>query len=357
MNSDYSDKLQKELDFYDDVESVHCLPESQHYVNETYLRPLLTRHFGYGSFVEMVQQFADRISGWVGSRPLKVLSVGSGNCDFEISLLADHGMNLRVHCLELNQRMLDRAAEAARERGVVRQLRLVHCDVNELELEESYDLVIGNYALHHFVELERIFDRIHAAMEDHAFFLINEMIGRNGHMFWEPSLDLCNRLWALLPRPMKYNHLLQRDPPLREQWDCSAESFEGVRAQDILPLLDQTFHFVDFAPFYALVNRFTDRDFGPNFDPDQPFDRALLDLVWQIDDLVCSRRLLKPTQMQAAVARKEQTAHPQRWMYFETPAGLYQLDDTRVYEVFDRFQLAPAPPPGDGNTGGPPQLD
>lgn len=342
MDPEYSEKVRKELSFYEDVESVHSLPESQHYVNESYLRPLLTRHFGYGGFVEMVQQFVTRIQGWVGDRTLKVLSVGSGNCDFEIGLIADHGMNLKVHCLELNQKMLERAAESAHEKGVSRRLRLVHCDINELELNETYDLVIGNYALHHFVELERIFERIHEAMEGHSIFLINEMIGRNGHMFWEPTMDLVNRLWSLLPRAQKHDHLLQRDLPLREQWDCSTESFEGVRAQDILPLLDRYFHFVDFAPFYAILNRFTDRDFGPNFDPANPLDRALLDFVWQLDDMICSRHLLKPTQMQAAVARKDQTGHPRRWIYFEHPAELYGLDDSRFYEVFDAFDLSPA---------------
>ncbi len=341
---DYSDKLKKELDFYEDVESVHVLPESQHYVNENYLRPRLVEHFGYGSYLEMVRHFVERISGWLGGRTLKVLSLGSGNCDFEISLLSDHGLNLKLHCLELNPRMLERAAEAAREKGVTRRVRLVHCDINELELDETYDLVLGNYSLHHFVELERIFDRIHGAMEPHAFFLVDEMIGRNGHLFWEPTLDLCNRLWSLLPRHLKHDHLLQRDLPLREQWDCSAESFEGVRAQDILPLLDRTFCFVDFAPFYALVNRFTDRDFGPNFDPADPLHRAYLDLVWQLDDMVCRLHLLKPTQMIAALVRREQTSHPRRWMYFETPAELYSLDDSRFYEVFDRFSLLPEIP-------------
>ncbi len=341
---DYTEKVRKELDFYKEVEDVHALPDSQHYVNETYLRPRLAEHFGYGSYQEMVLHFVERISGWLGGRTLKVLSLGSGNCDFEIALLADHGLDLRVHCLELNPRMLERAAEVARKKGVGRRIRLVHCDVNELELDEPYDLVLGNYALHHFVELERIFDRVHEAMEPHAFFLINEMIGRNGHLFWEPTLDLCNRLWSLLPRPLKFDHLLQRNLPLREQWDCSAESFEGVRAQDILPLLDRTFRFVDFAPFYALVNRFTDRDFGPNFDPTDPLHRAYLDLVWQLDDMVCRRHLLKPTQMVAAVVRRDQTAHPARWMYFETPAELYGLDDSRLYEVFDRFSLRPEPP-------------
>lgn len=341
MDRKYADRIRSELTFYRDVESVHDLPVSQHYVNNTHLRPLLLERFGFGTFSEMVAHYFQNVSERLG-RPLEVLSLGSGNCDFELELVETHGLQGRFTCLELNRDMLDRAAAAVREKRLRSRFRLSECDVNALELDQEYDLVIANYALHHFVELEHIFARVREAMHDRSCLLVSDMIGRNGHLFWEPTLDFCNRFWSLLPRDHKYNHLLKRTFRLREQWDCAADGFEGIRAQDILPLLDEYFSFRDFIPFHALVNRFTDRDFGPNFDPDDVVFKSFLDLVWYLDDFCCSQHLLKPTQLLACLEKSDVPEQEKRSLYFERPADLYRLEESRLYEVFDRCKSQPA---------------
>jgi len=335
MERDYSDRVKSELDFYEDQESVHDFPESQHYINENHLRPLLVDRFPYGRFDEMVLHFYRLMKEWIPDRPLKVLSLGSGNCDFEINLVVENGLDCYVHCLELNLRMLDRAAESAKEKGVSRQFRFMNADANELSLGEEYDLVIAYYALHHFVALEHIFEQVHNALMPHSLFLVNDMIGRNGHLFWDSTLEFCRRIWNLLPKDMKYNHQLREQSTVREQWDCAQEGFEGIRAQDILPLLDRYFNFLDFAPFYAFVNRFTDRDYGPNFNPENPLHRAFLDLIWQLDNHCCANRLLKPTQMMACVVRKDVQVQAGRFLYFPTPSSLYELPDAALFERFD----------------------
>jgi hypothetical protein len=334
MGDEYKDRVKRELELYEGMESIHELPPSQHYLNETHLRKLLNETFPYGTFEEMVAHYYERLFERLG-RPLEMLSVGAGNCDFEIHLLSRCGLQAHITCLELNPAMLDRAAAAAREEGVMRQLRLTRCDVNELMLPRRYDLIIANYALHHFVELERIFAQLKQALHEHSFLLVNDMIGRNGHLFWEPTLDICNRLWMLLPKDKKYNHQLLRWARVRKQFDCSQEGFEGIRAQDILPLLDNEFVFRDFAPFYAIVNRFTDRDFGPNFDPDLPLDRALLDYIWQLDLYCCRNRLLRPTQMLACLQKTHLPEEERRWLFFERPADLYRLEDRALLRHFD----------------------
>jgi hypothetical protein len=59
-------------------------------------------------------------------------------------------------------------------------------------------------------------------------------------------------IWETLPDSKKYNHQLKRLEREFVNWDCAKEGFEGVRAQDILPLLVERF---DFEKFMAFGNR------------------------------------------------------------------------------------------------------
>ena len=82
-----------------------------------------------------------------------------------------------------------------------------------------------------------------------------------------------------MPSRYKYNHQLKRFEELYENWDCSKEGFEGIRAQDILPLLLQTFRFEAFVAFGNLPDVFVDRGFGHNLDPTSQEDVDFVDRI------------------------------------------------------------------------------
>ena len=81
------------------------------------------------------------------------------------------------------------------------------------------------------------------------------------------------------------------------------ESFEGIRSQDILPLLLDHFHFRLFFGFANVIDPFVDRSFGHNFDATAPWDRAFIDAVQErIEKEMVSGRI-KPTHMLAVVEK------------------------------------------------------
>ena len=338
----YAAKIRAELSTYQAVENVHDLPPSHGYISETYLRPLLQRTFGWGSFNELLLQQISAHPRREGA--LRVLSLGSGNCDFELGICERVERPCTFVCHELNEQMIARGREGAAARRLGERFTFVPGDINQLKLEGEYDLVIANHSLHHFVELEHIFSEVEGSMGPDAVFVINDMIGRNGHMFWEETLDLCNRMWALLPKNLKYNQQLKQRFRHRIQYDCSSEGFEGIRAQDILPLLDEHFAFRAFAPFYAVINRFIDRDFGHNFQLENPLHRGLLDAFWHLDDLSLRLNALKPTQMIALLQSPRTPAPALRSIYFTCPQQAYDLAPEAYAEVFDEAPGgAPAP--------------
>ncbi|MGQ0651648.1 MAG: class I SAM-dependent methyltransferase, partial [Betaproteobacteria bacterium] len=107
--------------------------------------------------------------------------------------------------------------------------------------------------------------------------------------------------WRELPPAHRYNVQLRRQEDEFLDWDCSADGFEGVRAQDILPLLLQRFHFELFVPFGNVIDPFIDRSFGPNFDRESERDRAFIDRVQAIDEQAMLEGCVKPTHMFAVL--------------------------------------------------------
>ena len=83
--------------------------------------------------------------------------------------------------------------------------------------------------------------------------------------------------------------------------DCAEERFEGIRAQDILPLLNKVFHFELFIPFANVVTVFIDRPFGHNFDAKGEWDRDFIDRLHARDDAAILKGEIKPTQMLAVL--------------------------------------------------------
>ena len=79
--------------------------------------------------------------------------------------------------------------------------------------------------------------------------------------------------------------------------DCSQYGFEGVRAQDILPLLLERFAFEIFIGFANAIDPFVDRNFGHNFDASATWDRRFIDRVHAADEAAIVSGRLTPTHM------------------------------------------------------------
>jgi len=155
--------------------------------------------------------------------------------------------------------------------------------------------------LHHLVALEPLFDHIASALPPHGRFVVSDMIGRNGHMRWPEALSIVDEYWAELPQSYRYDRqrFLQLDE--FENWDCAKDGFEGIRAQDILPLLVERFSFDAFLAFANVIDPFVERSFGPNFSADREWDRAFIDRVHARDEKELSAGRIKPTHMFAVM--------------------------------------------------------
>jgi SAM-dependent methyltransferase len=304
--SDYQLKLVKEIEYYRSMANVHDLPEIFHYWSNKYLVPKF-RQFGFGNPKEFYATYMLKVLAAKAPDPTYFISIGSGNCEFEIEiaekLLASGADQFILECMDLNPHMLDRGRKLAEEKGVVSRMQFLNQDVNSWHAERCYEIIMANQALHHFVELETLFGKIYETLSPGGYFLTDDIIGRNGHMRWPEALAIVKEIWKVLPEKKKYNHQLKRVEIEYDNWDCSKEGFEGIRAQDILPLLIKKFQFDLFIGYGNVIDIFIDRSFGHNFNPENEWDRNFIDRVHYTDEENLEQGIIKPTHMTAAMTR------------------------------------------------------
>lgn len=304
---DYSNRTKAELEVYKHQINVHDLPPIFHYWSGNHLRPI----FDDAGISTMEGFFADELARKYRpalERHFVFLSIGAGNCDMEILVakeLAKKGFrHFQIECLEINGAMIERGRLQAQQEGVISHIELISADLNTWVACKQYDGVMANQSLHHVMNLEGLLRQVRNSLGDSAVFVISDIIGRNGHMRWPEAMEVIDDLWQELPESHKFNHALQRYEPAYANWDCSVEGFEGIRAQDILPLLMKEFEFEKFVPFGNVIDIFVDRAFGRNFDPTSKWDCAFIDRVHKIDEEGFQSGRLTPTHLMATLSKQ-----------------------------------------------------
>jgi len=288
---------------YHDVSAVHDLPDICHYWSQRHLLPLLREAGCEGQedfFLQHIVRFRDH-------GQIRIVSLGSGNCEPDIRLvrsLLELGIEqLRYECIEFNGAMLERGREAASRQSVAHLMQFTQADIACWQPQGSHEVVLVCQFLHHVPGLEALFDKISSTLTDDGLLLVDDIIGRNGHMRWPEALVLVNQLWAELDAAHKFHHLHGQTNREFLNWDCSLTGFEGIRAQDILPLLLERFHFASFLAFGNVIDVFIERTYGPNFDINKPADLAFIDRVHALDQASIESGRIKPTHMLAALCK------------------------------------------------------
>ena len=299
---EHADRIAQEISFFKDMD-LNALPAIYSYWSNKYLTELLNE--AYDSF-DLFGVFARELGESVRTtgNPT-IVSIGSGDAEVECAIAArmlDLGYtDFCFECLELSTFLIDRARERVAGTRLEAHLRFVEIDLTQWAPTAPFGACFANHSLHHIIALEHVFDQIRAHLAPNGSFLTSDMIGRNGHMRWPETQAIIDAIWQVMPDAWKHNRSLKRFEREFVNWDCSSHGFEGIRAQDILPLLVERFHFHKLVAWGGIIDPFIDRAFGHNLDPQVDFDRQFVDTLWQTNRTLVSLGVIKPTQMIAVM--------------------------------------------------------
>jgi SAM-dependent methyltransferase len=111
-------------------------------------------------------------------------------------------------------------------------------DVNRASLpHNTYDLILCNACLHHFVELERILDEISAALTEGGLLAVWEFVGEKRLQWCEARMAFQNALLDEVPEGFRAGS----ESRIRRPDVSTLSPFEAVRSDDIPALLQERF--------------------------------------------------------------------------------------------------------------------
>ena len=320
---EYESRIRSQIAQYANPERLLKLGPIYHYWINKHIRPRVSEVFGVSDALLFYAQYTAEALRQPGARR-RIVSLAAGDCLLEITLikkLLDMGeTDFVVEAVELSPLRFERARASASAEGVAQYLLLTEADLNTWVPVGKYSAVIAKDALHHVVALEHLFDAIQGVLEEDGVFLTTDMIGRNGHMRWPEALEIIQGIWKFIPDHYKTNHQLKRVEKEYDNWDCSKTGFEGIRAQDILPLLVEKFTFRAFLGFGNLPDIFIERGFGHNLNVSDPHDTGFIDFLEQLNSLLIDLDYLKPTMIYGVMTRRKQHAPSPRCYRHWTPA-------------------------------------
>jgi 2-polyprenyl-3-methyl-5-hydroxy-6-metoxy-1,4-benzoquinol methylase len=329
---DYAKRIDQQLKQYANVDLLHRLPAIRDYWFAKFIRPRVQQVF-YAEKSRRGDFYAnlfEDILRHTTSGDARLLSLGAGDGKHEITIvkqLQSRGLDgFKLECLELSETLLEMAKQTAEENGVSELMLFSQADLNEWSPGREYAGVLAHQALHHFVNLERIFSNVIQCIGTTGIFATCDVIGRNGHLLWPEMLSLTESLWSSLPIEKKFNHQLKKTYEAFPNHDCSAQGFEGIRAQDILPLLVKNFRFEYFLGYGGLTDPFIGRGFGANYSPESNEDRTFIDAIQLMNDTLCDVGYLKPTRMMA-VLRHPSSRGERRFFRHWTPEFCVRIPD------------------------------
>ena len=334
-STDYHRQIEAQIAQYADIGDMHEGSPAAHWMREQFLAGRLREVFGVDNVIGIYATYLAEAARRCDIAEIVSLGSGYGTLEIEIMKWArDHRLApFRIRCLELSPGLVDRTRDAVRMAGLDQFVRVEIADLNQpMPVTQVVAAFMAHHSLHHLIELEALFDQVVGWLHPEGAFVTMDVIGRNGHMRWPETLAVIRQIWPLLPDRLKWDHMFGTLDRWYENWDCSIEGFEGIRAQDILPaLIGGRFKFERFFATGGLTDVFYDRRFGGNFDLGNPLDVQFLEQIQSLEDRLIAAGRIKPVFLYAVMRSPRSRTSPPQPIVFQgmTPKNaLRPVDQT-----------------------------
>lgn len=214
----------------------------------------------------------------------RILSVGSGQGSQELAIarrLREAHIPYEIICLDPRYSLVQLGQEAAQVQGL--NLKFQIQDANYLSLDENeFDTIMCFTALHALRRLEHTFFELNRSLKPDGELVVVDLVTLNGYKMREETRQIVEALWQVLPERFKFNFSSYGKPRIDLEYP-DVNNPLCVRTQEILHLLSENLQPKVYIPYFSLVRRFFDTMYGPCYDLSKPLDKAIVDLIWQLD--------------------------------------------------------------------------
>lgn len=335
----YEARVRSQIEQYADTLNMHDLPDIFHVWSDGYIRPGLESVFNTPSIDQAYALAFIEATSREGSSG-RILSIGCGDGSVEIRVAKDliqRGVE-RFHfvCADLSPILLNNLKKSVEREGLSKYFTAAETDLNRMQIDGMFDMIMANHSLHHIEALESLFEFSSKSLTDGGIFATCDMIGRNGHLRWPETAAVLSALWPVLTIEQRYHAQLRRVSENFLDHDCSTEGFEGIRAQDILPLMLEKFHPYKFFAYGGFVDVLVDRGYGHGYDPKSESDVAFIRFLANINEIMLDSGVIKPTMLMAYFTKDRRTEK-----YYRDRSAAFCLRKPDASVAWTRFYPEP----------------
>ncbi|WP_158743143.1 class I SAM-dependent methyltransferase [Acidisphaera sp. L21] len=245
--------------------------------------------------------------------PAKMLSIGCGMAFIE-EHLARAGFAGHILAYEMSRSAITAAKERVAGQPYADRLELRSGDVLTEDLQTAgFDVVFVQAAIHHFFDIEAMFQLMHRVLKPDGLLIYDEYIGPDHHIYDDHVVAVMDRINACLSPAYRWDHLAKHErqgvPKPDLQWMLQHDPSEGVHASQILPLTHRYFDVIDRRDYGGSIMRPFFTGILPNFDWTDPKDQTVGRLVVLMERLLVEKGAV-PSYQTAVVARRRATILP-----------------------------------------------
>lgn len=230
--------------------------------------------------------------------PISLLSLCAGIGHYEISLVR-RGYVESVVGYEFSEKSVASANQTVRNEGLESKISFIQLDLNTgtFPPNQHFDAILNVAGLHHIQNLEHLIAQCRQVCKPHTVFLNHEFIGPNHHQWTAKQLHYINYIMSILPPDLRRS--LSNPGAIHEQKVSLSmnemmriDPTEGVRAQDIIPVMRKHFAISDYKPFGGSILHMLLNDMAGNFMA--PEHAALIELLIFFEESLMDEGVLPP---------------------------------------------------------------
>ncbi len=239
--------------------------------------------------------------------PARMLSIGCGMAFIEEHMVKE-GYAQHITAYEMSGSAIKAATARVAELPYAKQLDLRSGNVLTEDLPtEGYDVVFVQAAIHHFFEIEAMYQLMHRVLKPDGLLIFDEYVGPDHHIYDDHVLALMDRIDTCLAPRFRWDVLAKHErqgvPKPALEWMMQHDPSEGVHASRILPLTYQYFDVIDRRDYGGSIMRPFFTGILPNFDWEDPKDQTIGRLVVLIERLLTDSGVI-PNYQTVVIARR-----------------------------------------------------
>ena len=238
--------------------------------------------------------------------PAQMLSIGCGMAFIEEHIVRS-GYAGHVVAYEMSRSAIQAAKARVAGQPYADKLELRSADVLTEDLPTAgFDVVFVQAAIHHFFEIEAMFQLMHRVLKPGGLLIYDEYIGPDHHIYDDHVLAAMNRIDACLAPQFRWDHLAKHAreavPKPSLEFMMQHDPSEGVHASRILPLTYQYFDVIDRRDYGGSLMRPFFTGILPNFDWNDPKDQTIGRLIVLMERMLVEKGVV-PSYQTIMVAR------------------------------------------------------